>query len=397
LIAEEVITTEDTLETTPVEQTTTGEDEMTTHWGVIENEPTRTETETTETETDQITTSEDEIITSWGVIENEPIETETTDTETFTTETETFSTEETSSTSHVQSRRIVIKAVIDPRDGLEISMKEAVAARIIDQTAGVYRNVMTRAVKSIQEAMNDGQILMEFVTTTEDAQHGQTSATETSTSETPPPSAKKDLPPVKKDKIDSIGLITIRSQVDSCECTLTGVLDAKTGERMDVEEARQKGILNDADGYYVNSQTGQHVLMNDAIRAGWVLAEFDSGMTEPWEQQESKTYVINAVVDQNSYKPVPFGDAVRCGLIDRRTGCYVDSRSGERVQAGEAIRRGLFKAVVVDDASALNVDGADRDVVNQVNKAKRDAMRGVKVIGTIKNAHRGPKNYRYPN
>lgn len=54
------------------------------------------------------------------------------------------------------------RGVIDPRSGEEISFQDAVNARIIDQTHGMYVNPNTGGGMSIPEAMNEGRIKVEW-------------------------------------------------------------------------------------------------------------------------------------------------------------------------------------------------------------------------------------------
>jgi len=75
-------------------------------------------------------------------------------------------------------------------------------------------------------------------------------------------------------------------------------------------------------------------------------------------------------------RPVPFGEAVRRGLVDRDTGCYINSVTGERVFAADALRRGLYRGEVVDDPSALiGVDSSNRVVVERIDRVRKNKLR----------------------
>jgi hypothetical protein len=87
-------------------------------------------------------------------------------------------------------------------------------------------------------------------------------------------------------------------------------------------------------------------------------------------------------------RAIPFPDAVRYGLIDRETGCYVNNRTGERVFAGDAVRRGFFKCQPVEDTSSLiGLIGAEnRVVVDRIDKVRKNVLRGIKVVSAFRKA-----------
>ena len=82
---------------------------------------------------------------------------------------------------------------------------------------------------------------------------------------------------------------------------------------------------------------------------------------------------------------MPFPEAVSLGLIDRETGSYVNNATGERVFAAEAIRRGLFKAVLVSDPSSLsNIDASNRLVVERIDTVRKNVLRNLKTIAAFR-------------
>lgn len=86
-------------------------------------------------------------------------------------------------------------------------------------------------------------------------------------------------------------------------------------------------------------------------------------------------------------RPVPFTDAVRRGLVDRDTGCYINNVTRERVFAGDAIRRGFYKGGIVDDPSSLvGVDSSNRVVVERIDRVSKNVLREVKVVSAFKDA-----------
>lgn len=269
---------------------------------------------------------------------------------------ESVSAEEMTSRSHEENKRFVVKSVVDPRDGRAISIKEAVAEGIINHTTGLYANPATGQTKTISAAMGEGLIQIEYATSTK-----------------------------TQEKVESIGLITIRSQIDNHEYSITGAIDTRSGERLDADEARRRETIDESTGYFIDLATGTRYPLDDAIERGWVFAQYDDEASgEP--QFETKTYAINSVVDQSIRKAIPFVEAIRKGLIDRESGNYINNLTGERVFAAEAIRRGFFKSVVVEDPSTLNIDATNRVVVDRIERVRKNVLRGVRVISAFSKA-----------
>ena len=84
-------------------------------------------------------------------------------------------------------------------------------------------------------------------------------------------------------------------------------------------------------------------------------------------------------------RTVTFPEAVRRGLVDRDTGCYVNNTSGERIFAGEAIRRGFYKCQLVEDPKSLiGLDCENRVVVERIDRVRKNVLREIKVVSAFK-------------
>jgi len=72
-------------------------------------------------------------------------------------------------------------------------------------------------------------------------------------------------------------------------------------------------------------------------------------------------------------------------LIDRETGSYYNNATGELIYAAEAIRRGLFKAVLVSDPSSLsNIDASNRVVVERIDRVRKNVLRNMRTIAAFR-------------
>jgi hypothetical protein len=231
-------------------------------------------------------------------------------------------------TSEQEERQtFVITAVIDPRNGDEISLDRAVSNGIINQRSGTYVNPWTMESMPIPTAMNAGKIKVEFTTT------------------------KKSV-----EKRSDVGLITIKMRKELRPFTVKGVIDTKTERKMNVDEAVKAGILNQKRNVYTNLSSGEQLSLADALDSGLLIVEFDN--THPKQTSDhaeiiTKTYAVHAVSDVRAMRRVTFSEALAVGLIDESTAAYRNNATGESMDVGDAIRRGFIKATVVADPAAV--------------------------------------------
>lgn len=267
---------------------------------------------------------------------------------------ESVETDQITSTEREEKKKFVIRAVVDPQTGHELSLRDAIVKGIVDQENGLYVNKATGEKVSIPEAMNQGQIKVEYVSTRR-----------------------------TEEKVKAVGLITIKTMKER-PYKITKVIDGRTGERIDLEEAKIRGVVDIENDIYNVHYSGEELSIDMAIDGGWILVEYEDNSTEP--QWEIKTFAISAVVDQRLKKKVPFYDAVRRGLIEKDTGNYVNNVTRERIYVTEAIRLGFLKAKQVDDASGLDIDAENKVVVERMEKIKKSILKPVAVINAFRAA-----------
>ena len=126
-------------------------------------------------------------------------------------------------------------------------------------------------------------------------------------------------------------------------------------------------------------------MLDSAIEGGWVIPAYDPD--EP--RYDVKTYAVSAVVDQRQRKKIPFIDAVRRGLIDKRTGNYVNNVTSESIYVADAITRGFFKAKQIDDPTGLHVSAENSVVVENIDKVRKSVL---KPLGVLKAMRGGGDN-----
>ena len=74
----------------------------------------------------------------------------------------------------------------------------------------------------------------------------------------------------------------------------------------------------------------------------------------------AKTYAVHGVMDVRGSRRLTFAEAIAAGLMDAETGAYTNSRTGEKLYVGDAIRQGFIKASVVNDPKLLDIAPGNR-------------------------------------
>ncbi|XP_041357695.1 uncharacterized protein LOC121374644 isoform X2 [Gigantopelta aegis] len=274
------------------------------------------------------------------------------------TEKEETTSEEVTTTFTEECLTYVIKSVVDPKTKREISLHDAVMIGLIDQNRGTYYNPVTRETMTVDQAINRQLVIMELVSTTK----------------------------VKEEK-QTFGLITITVTRETHPYTIKYVLDPSTEEKLAVSKAIDKGILDTNNGTY-KTETGEIMAIADAISSGLIVVEYhtdedgDGGNGKP--EVVTKTYSVHGVVDQVKKDKVSFHEAVSQGLLDSKTGDYINNKTGVRVPVQEAIMKGFIKARIVTDPSKLDIGAENKIVIQKFESAKTKLLRSVKAVRAMK-------------
>lgn len=220
-----------------------------------------------------------------------------------------------------ERRRYIVAAVSDPRDeNNKLTLEEATHDGIVHYPSGQYVNPDTGQGVSISDAINQGDIVVEYS------------------------SVRRSLPIT-----DVVKIITVRRRIVDHEYTITGAVDARTAETVDCVEAVARRILDftDPDGEFVDTRTGARLPLHDAIEFGWVFAEFDDDDGRRSPRFTTSVHEVLGVVDSRSRRILTFTEALRRGLVNLATGIYRDSVRGRLVYPSDAIRQGLIKTRVL--------------------------------------------------
>jgi hypothetical protein len=225
---------------------------------------------------------------------------------------------------------------------------------IIRPDEGVYVNSVTGETKPIVTAMTEGLIKVMFSTTKR-----------------------------SQEKTSSIGIITVKTIREPVRpYKILSIKDPKTGKDITPDEAIGLGILDQRQGSYTDRHTGKRLLVTEAAEAGLIKLEYTGETPEP--EVVSKTYAVRAVVDRRQKKTVTFHEAVRRGIIDRDSGAFRDTLTGDKMYVGDAIMRGFLKARIIEDATGLNIDPENRMVIDKTEKIRKRLLKPLGVISAFK-------------
>ena len=236
-----------------------------------------------------------------------------------------------------ETKTFILKGVIHPITKKRMTLPEAIAAGVVNESEGLYVNPATGETMPIHEAIEKNLVIAEL-----------TSAT-----------AETD---VDVNKVTTTKLTTL---------SVTAVLDPRTGKIISVTKAIAEGILDQSRGLYINPQTGESMALNDAIDKRLILAESPEAMsddpleraeissihitdeTEEFEatlvediSSETVTLSIQSVVDPRTMEMVSYDDAVSSGILNIKTGSYMNPLTRETMTITSAMEKGLIHGEV---------------------------------------------------
>lgn len=188
-----------------------------------------------------------------------------------------------------------------------------------------------------------------------------------------------------KEKTSSVGIIRVKTTRQPVKPhTILSAKNTASGADVTVQEAVRLGILDDRQQTYTDKRTGKRSTVVDAIEAGLVKAEYTGDVPEP--ETVVKIYAVRAVVDRRQKKTVTFHEAVRRGIIDRDSGAFRDTLTGDQMYVGDAIMRGFLKARIIEDDSGLNIDPENKMVIEKTETIRKRLLKPLSVISAFKMA-----------
>jgi hypothetical protein len=137
--------------------------------------------------------------------------------------------------SYKESRPFTVKSVVDAMSEKQLSVDEAIRAKILDLKRGIYINKTTNEELTLADALDSGLLIVEFETEVTNGKHG--------------------------DKDEDVVTKTY-----AVHC----VVDVGKNKRLTFKEALDGGIVDADKGTYLNTSTGEQMLISDAFKKGLI-------------------------------------------------------------------------------------------------------------------------------
>ena len=146
---------------------------------------------------------------------------------------------------------------------------------------------------------------------------------------------------------------------------LLGVYDPLKNDEITIKEAIARGILERQKGLYVHPITKETFSISDAINKGVIRAKVltvppHQGAEIPFQTlvssnrfEENRTYTICGAIDPRTNKKIGLSQAMRDGIIDPKSGNYVNILTGEVVPINNAIEAKLVLTEAPNSNPAL--------------------------------------------
>ena len=130
--------------------------------------------------------------------------------------------------------------------------------------------------------------------------------------------------------------------------TIRSVIDPVTNRPIPVSQAIAKGILNQSKGQYINTATGDSMLVSEAIDRGLISAEVELVQKEETTEaketriiaQRDVTYTIVSALNTQTGEIVPVAQAIKDGIVNQEKGEYKDLATGKVMSLSDAIDAG---------------------------------------------------------
>lgn len=174
----------------------------------------------------------------------------------------------------------------------------------------------------------------------------------------------------------------------------TGEMVVENGERISIEEAYTRGYLTKVDVTVRVSRNA--VALSDAIAQGLVddgrVTDRITGESYPLDEAVDKGIVdahVKEIVDTRNDTKVTVAEAIRCGILNAKSGRYMHGLSMEKLPFKEARRRQLIiKPMTLKDCCDLEIIDDKGRIASPAHRSKLTIVeaisRGVLDSGNVK-------------
>lgn len=224
---------------------------------------------------------------------------------------------------------------VDSATGNRMTLKEAVDSGILDAEKVLFVDQNTGETMTLAEANVRGILSLE-------------------TSMVIDPKSGEQLPLYSTVPVNSLEELIKNGCIDP---TTGQFINPSTGKRMSLKDAVNSNLLNLDNVIFVHPDTGETMTLAKAAKDG--LLDLDTCTFFDRKTNKHSSLVQNVGL-------TTIGDLIKQGSIDPRTGEFVDSATGERMNLREAIERGLL-----NPESVVFVHPVTGDVLTLENAARQ--------------------------
>jgi len=225
-----------------------------------------------------------------------------------------------------------LRSVIDPRTNAELSIAEATSLGILDRATSEFRHPVTDELMSLDEAIARGLVRVE---------RGRPSdRTGGETREEKVPSIHIDDEADAREDMCSEELSEERRTFQ-----ISGVEDPESGDMIPLNEAIEKGLVDESGGVYIDPTTNQRMPISSALERGLIVGQL---VHKTDKKQLFLSSVVASRIDDIAtvFNPltgtqIPVSQAIHLGLIGRDLASYYNPATDESMSIDEAVRRGL--------------------------------------------------------
>ena len=236
-------------------------------------------------------------------------------------------------TSETQS--MSVRSIRDPSTGEFLMPTEAIKRKLLDPYKGLFIHPNTGESLPISEAIQKGFVIVEILV------ESPSTVKKTVTDNTQ-----------RSDSSSTSNIISTSLIRETKSYHLLGVYDPAKNDEITVKEAIAKGILDRQKGLYIHPVTRESFSISDAINKGVIRARIlpsnssELSLTENTPQQcllssnrfeENRTYTICGAIDMRNGKKLSLSQAIKEGVIDSKSGTYVNLKTGESLSINKAI------------------------------------------------------------
>lgn len=252
----------------------------------------------------------------------------------------------------------VIKSVVDPESGREMSVSEAIRCGLFDHTKGEFKNKKTGKVISLNEAVD-----MNLIKIQEGRPHVEESG--------------------REEKVTSLHIddeMDAREEMSREEIVeerrtfqITGVKDAQSNTLVSFMEAIHMGLVDEVKGLYVNNLTGKRLTIPEALEKGFLI-----GSMQTVDHQELfKSNVVARKKDEilSVYNPISrteisANEAIKLGLITKDFKRYYNPAINQFMTFEEAVNKYWIKLKNNARVKKDSVKENETDNLKVTNKTK---------------------------